>query len=187
MLIGPMLGMRISVQEYAAAFAELIVKISVNALVTLTRWMNDAFMAFPFVVFRRRCNAAVTALQRRMRRMPACHNLERLCHQCGAASRGCGKFNEHAPALVDFQHPNKLVRYSLRVPRARLRVPQCSRECSNWSNKLCRAPSPARLERYPDGSSRLRLVPSGAWVRRFCASALISESIVAQSAIGHPP
>jgi RNA polymerase sigma factor (sigma-70 family) len=45
-----MLGMRISVQEYAAAFAELIVKISVNALVTLTRWMNDAFMAFPFVV-----------------------------------------------------------------------------------------------------------------------------------------
>ena len=37
--------MRISVQEYAAAFAEPIVKISVNALVTLTRWMNDAFMA----------------------------------------------------------------------------------------------------------------------------------------------
>jgi len=36
---------RISVQEYAAAFAEPIVKISVNALVTLTRWMNDAFMA----------------------------------------------------------------------------------------------------------------------------------------------
>ena len=35
-------------------FAELIVKISVNALVTLTRWMNDAFMAFPFVVFRLR-------------------------------------------------------------------------------------------------------------------------------------
>src|SRR5258705_5283051 len=53
---GPMLGMRISVQEYPAAFDEPIVKISVNALVTLTRWMNDAFMASPFVVFRRRCN-----------------------------------------------------------------------------------------------------------------------------------
>jgi hypothetical protein len=32
-----MLGMRISVQEYAAAFADAIVKISVNALVTLMR------------------------------------------------------------------------------------------------------------------------------------------------------
>jgi hypothetical protein len=52
-----MLGMRISVQEYVAAFAELIVKISVNALVTLTRWMNDAFMAFPFVVSYRSSSA----------------------------------------------------------------------------------------------------------------------------------
>ena len=42
-----MLGMRISVQEYPAAFAEPIVKISVNALATLTRSMNDAFMASP--------------------------------------------------------------------------------------------------------------------------------------------
>ena len=39
--------MRISVQEYPAAFAEPIVKISANALATLTRSMNDAFMASP--------------------------------------------------------------------------------------------------------------------------------------------
>jgi len=42
-----MLGMRISVQEYAAAFADAIVKISVNALVTLARRLNYAFIHSP--------------------------------------------------------------------------------------------------------------------------------------------
>ena len=65
-----MLGIRISVQEYTAAFAEPIVRISVNALVTLTRRMNDAFMTSPFVVLRHRCNTAVTALNAPVERMP---------------------------------------------------------------------------------------------------------------------
>jgi hypothetical protein len=47
---GPMLGTRISVQEYAAAFAEPTVKMIVIALTTVTRWMNEAFMAPPLVV-----------------------------------------------------------------------------------------------------------------------------------------
>jgi hypothetical protein len=45
-----MLGTRISVQEYPAAFAEAIVNMRLNVLVTLTRRINDAFMAFPLLV-----------------------------------------------------------------------------------------------------------------------------------------
>jgi len=45
-----MLGMRISFQEYPAAFAEPIVKISVNTLVRLPCRANDAFTVSPFVV-----------------------------------------------------------------------------------------------------------------------------------------
>src|SRR5205809_757561 len=60
-----MLGMRISVQEYPAAFAEPIVKISVNALATLTRSMNDAFMASPFATAAR--HGTTGALRRQCR------------------------------------------------------------------------------------------------------------------------
>ena len=47
--IGPMLGMRISVQEYAAkALSEPIVKININAPDALARWMNEWFMVPPY-------------------------------------------------------------------------------------------------------------------------------------------
>src|SRR5215472_4273903 len=52
-----MLGMRISVQEYAAkALPEPTVKISINAPAALARWMMDEVMACPFVLVECRAN-----------------------------------------------------------------------------------------------------------------------------------